>query len=84
MKWQVEVNERAESDLRRLAKNELRRVVAKLQTLEDNPLPQGIRKLKGHTGYRLRVGNYRILYEILPDQRQVIVYAIGHRRDVYR
>jgi mRNA interferase RelE/StbE len=52
--------------------------------LAENPCPRGVKKLKGLSGYRLRVGDYRILYDVIPRERRVVVYAVGHRRDVYR
>ncbi len=52
--------------------------------LERNPRPQGCKKLKGGDAYRLRVGTYRVLYTIDDRQHVVEVFAVGHRRDVYR
>ncbi len=52
--------------------------------LAENPRPDGAKKLKGETGYRIRVGNYRVLYEIDDAAQLVIIYRVKHRRDVYR
>ncbi|GAB4450473.1 MAG: type II toxin-antitoxin system RelE/ParE family toxin [Anaerolineae bacterium] len=49
-----------------------------------DPRPPGAKQLSGQTGYRLRVGDYRILYDIDDAARQIIIYRIKHRRDVYR
>jgi mRNA interferase RelE/StbE len=49
-----------------------------------NPLPSGCKKLAGQPHYRLRVGDYRIIYEIRRQQLIVNVVKIGHRKDVYR
>ena len=50
-----------------------------------NPRPQGVKKLKGECdAYRIRVGDYRVVYEIFDREIRVLVIAIGHRRDIYR
>jgi mRNA interferase RelE/StbE len=61
-----------------------RRMVAKIQTLASNPRPVGAEKLSGEDKYRLRQGDYRILYEIVDDELVVTVVKVGNRRDVYR
>ena len=52
--------------------------------LEVNPRPTGYKKLKGRTGCRIRVGNYRIIYEIYDSELLIDVIALGHRKDIYR
>ena len=51
--------------------------------LANNPRPQGYIKLKGRTGYRIRVANFRIIYEISDEILLIDVIAIGHRKDIY-
>lgn len=60
------------------------RIVAKIRGLEDHPRPPGVEKLSGDEKYRLRQGDFRILYEIEDRQLIVTVVRIGNRRDVYR
>ncbi len=84
MTWRVELTRRAEQELERLPNNVLQRIVTKLRTLESNPFPSGVKKLQGHTGYRLRIGDYRVLYEVFTTEKQIVVYAVGNRKDVYR
>ena len=60
------------------------RIVAKIGALADNPRPPGVEKLSGDDKYRIRQGDYRILYEIVDEQLIVTVVRIGNRRDVYR
>ena len=55
-----------------------------IRKLGDQPRPGGSRKLSGRNGWRIRVGEYRILYEIDDDKRSITILHIGHRRDVYR
>ena len=60
------------------------RISRKLLELEDNPRPHGIQKLHGQDRYRIRIGDYRVLY-IIDDRAQTVeIVAVGHRRDVYR
>lgn len=85
MDYTVRLEHRAEQELRGLPQNILRRVDAKLRALASNPRPRGVVKLSGRTGegWRVRVGNYRILYRIQDDARVVEVYRIKHRREAY-
>ena len=53
------------------------------ENLAENPRPKGYKKLKGRTGYRIRVGNYRIIYEIFDDILLIDVIDLGHRKDIY-
>jgi len=61
-----------------------KRILERLRELEDNPFPKGTVKLRGEkNAYRLRVGDYRILYKTLWDEGVVLVFKIEHRRVVY-
>jgi mRNA interferase RelE/StbE len=84
VKWHVELDRRAERELEVLPDDVLQRVTDRLAALATDPFPRGIKKLRGGSGYRLRVGNYRVLYDVFARDHKVIVYAVGHRRDVYR
>jgi mRNA interferase RelE/StbE len=62
-----------------------RRLDKRLLSLQDDPRPPGVRALAGESGvFRLRVGDYRILYEVHDDVLIVLVIEVGHRREVYR
>lgn len=65
-------------------KSDRTRIVNKIYTLKDRPRPQGCEKLTGQDRYRIRQGQFRILYVIDDNARVVTVVKIGHRRDVYR
>jgi len=54
-----------------------------IYSLADNPRPQGYKKLKGRDGYRIRVGNYRIIYDIFDHELVVDIIALGHRKEIY-
>ena len=83
--YEVLLERRAERDLKNLPPDVFRRVVEALRPLVDDPRPGGCRELSGSTSdYRLRVGSYRILYEIDDDRREVRVMRVRHRREAYR
>ena len=60
------------------------KIYTAIQSLSHNPRPSGCKKLKGHDGYRIRVGDYRIIYQIKDNILTVLVLAIGHRKDIYQ
>lgn len=86
MRYAVLLESRAEKELKSLPKDVLKRVDDKLQALSLNPHPRGALQLKGKEskGWRLRIGDYRILYQIDDKQNAVRVYTIKHRREAYR
>ena len=66
-------------------KKDRQRIVLRIQSLGENPRPSGCEKLAGHLDrYRVREGNYRILYSIDDEKLLVDVVKVGHRKDVYR
>lgn len=67
-----------------MPRKDRRRLVARIENLGTNPRPPGCEKLSGEGKYRLRQGDYRILYEILDRELLVTVVRMGHRRDGYR
>ncbi len=71
-------------DLDSIPKNDLQRIMARIGSLAANPRPLGCEKLSGQEKYRLRQGNYRIIYSIQDTHLTVWVVKVGHRREVYR
>ena len=84
MSWTVEVQRSAEKELANLSSEARTRVAKTLRAMVENPFPPGFKKLKATDGYRIRVGDYRILFRVDRDARIVRIGAIGHRKDVYR
>ncbi len=82
--YRVIIRKSVSKDMRGIPKTDARRIVAAIESLADAPRPQGAKKLSGQERYRLRQGNYRILYEIEGDRLIVCVVRVGDRRDVYR
>jgi mRNA interferase RelE/StbE len=83
--YRVLLERSAERDLGRLSSRVHDRVIAALQELAANPRPPGCRKLVGSKNdWRIRVGDYRVIYEIADSVREVRVNRVRHRREVYR
>ncbi|MEW6305771.1 MAG: type II toxin-antitoxin system RelE/ParE family toxin [Verrucomicrobiota bacterium] len=83
--YRVLLERAAEKDLSRLSSEVHDRVIAAIQALANNPRPPGCRKLAGtKSDWRIRVGDYRIVYEIADEIRVVRVNRVRHRREVYR
>ena len=75
----------AERNLERLSSDNFRRVVFRIKALSKNPRPSGCRKITGSVNdWRIRIGNYRVIYEIDDKKKSVKVLFIKHRKDAYR
>lgn len=85
MTYTVHLRSAAERDRRRLQGHIRQRINQHLIDLESEPRPSGVEKLSGRqNSWRIRVGDYRILYAIDDAQRRIAVYRIAHRREAYR
>jgi mRNA interferase RelE/StbE len=84
LRYEVRIVPSAEKEMERLSIPVYVRISTKILSLEENPRPRGTRKLSGREEYRLRVGDFRILYLIDDRTNSVTVVAVGHRREVYR
>ena len=82
--YRVEVQRSAERDLDRLSATLFDRISARLITLAEEPRPPGAEKLAGLEAFRVRVGDYRIVYEVDDSARVEVVTRVRHRREVYR
>ncbi len=83
MKYSLLILRRAQKELANLDKTEYERVRDAVALLVENPRPTKCKKLVGRDGWRIRVGNHRVIYEIDDIKREITVLHIGHRRDVY-
>ncbi|MDZ4858582.1 MAG: type II toxin-antitoxin system mRNA interferase toxin, RelE/StbE family [Candidatus Hydrogenedentes bacterium] len=84
MDYKVEISRRARRDLRALHVEISKRIDTHILALANDPRPAGSQKLAGHATYRIRVGDYRILYEIYDKKLVVVVIRAGHRKEIYR
>ena len=85
MPYELHIDRHAEKDLTKLTTSLLPHIVTKIKDLADNPRPQGGRKIKGsQNDWRLRIGDYRVLYEIHDTTKTITVLRVKHRREAYR
>ena len=84
MNYSLFILPRAQKELAQLNAGTFVRVRDAIRELANDPRPPGGQKLTGRDGWRLRVGEFRIIYEIDDEHRLVTVLNVGHRRDVYR
>ena len=84
MKYEIRILHSAEKEMEKLPAATHSRISSRILSLENNPRPRGAKKLSGRDEYRLRVGDYRILYTISDSDSAVTIIAVGHRREAYR
>jgi mRNA interferase RelE/StbE len=82
--YTVEILRVAQAQLTRIARQDRDRIIAAIRALANTPRPHGCKKLSGRPAWRVRVGTYRVVYEIHDDRLVVVVVTIGHRKEVYR
>ena len=82
-KYKVEFKPTVWKDLDDIPKADRRRILRRVTALAEEPRPMGCQKLAGQERYRIRQGDYRILYSIEDDRVVVVVVKVGHRREVY-
>ena len=83
--YEVYLERSAERDLKRLSAEDFHRLIFPIKTLAQNPRPSGSRKITGSkSDWRIRVGDYRVIYEIDQKTRAVKVMRVRHRREIYR
>ena len=84
MAYRLEFTAGATRQFRKLPKHIQTRLAPYISALANSPRPAGAKKLKGTEGYRIRVGDYRVLYEIQDNAARILIVSVGHRREVYR
>jgi len=82
--YRVIVERRASKEIEALPNDVIQRVIDAIETFKSFPRPSGVKKLIGGGGWRVRVGDYRVLYTIDDSQKLVTVYRVKHRREAYR
>lgn len=85
MRYHIHYRPSAAKALRKLDRQTARRILNNVEKLAHNPRPAGCKKLQSGSGeMRIRVGNYRVVYDIYDDQLVILVLHVGHRREVYQ
>lgn len=82
--YRIEFEPSALKALRRVTRSDQRRIIARVEALASEPRPPGCEKLEGYGGYRIRSGDYRVVYRIDDGDRIVTITRVGHRKEVYR
>jgi mRNA interferase RelE/StbE len=82
--YAVDIHAPAKKSLCRLPENFQTRIARSMLALAENPRPSGVVKLSGRDGWRIRIGDYRVIYTIDDVKKEVVIYAVGHRREIYR
>jgi mRNA interferase RelE/StbE len=82
--YRLSVLRRAQKELEQVSLDAYERIVAAIRALAEEPRPPGCRKLSGRKGWRIRVGDFRVIYVIDERERTITINNVGHRRDVYR
>ena len=84
-RYELRITTSAQKELDRLPNTQRSRVETAILNLADNPRPRGCKKLQGiENTYRIRMGNYRVIYRIDDNQLVVLIVRVGDRKDVYR
>ena len=83
VKYKIEIKRSAIKEIKKLPSKDLKKILAKISSLADNPRPKGCVKLYADEKYRISIGIYRILYEIKDKLLVIIVVKVAHRKDVY-
>ena len=84
MKYVVLIERYAQKQIMKLDKKIIPVLKTAIANLGKDPRPYGYKKLKGEEAFRIRVGDYRVVYEIVEDQILILVTRVRHRKDVYR
>ena len=86
MKYKVEFSSAAEDQLESISKSDVKKIIKRVEKLGSDPFPAGYEHIKGShiDTYRVRQGDYRILYTVYKERLIVLIVKIGHRREVYR
>ena len=84
MSWKIDIARDARKELAGLHPQMQVRVSKAILALEKNPFPSGSKKLKNRDGFRIRIGDYRVLYLADTKLKQIVIGCIAHRREVYR
>jgi mRNA interferase RelE/StbE len=82
--YKIELRRKAQRSLDRLPKGDFNAVVGAVKDLANTPRPKGIEKIKSAGLWRIRQGDYRIVYSIDDGQKLVVILRVGHRREIYR
>ena len=82
--YKIVLEHKAAKEIESLPKEITQYVIDEIKSLKLNPRPNGVKKLVGEIGWRIRIRNYRVLYTIEDNKKLVTIYRVKHRKEVYR
>jgi mRNA interferase RelE/StbE len=84
MRYKVVIKRKAQKQLNKIRREDRERIIGTVFGLAEDPTPRNSRELQGRVGRHLRMGDYRVIYEVDEEEREITILQVGHRRDVYR
>ncbi len=83
--YEIQWKHSAEKDLRGIDRQFISRILEAINSLSDDPFPSQHRKLQGsESSYRIRMGDYRVIYQVDIENKIIVIYHVRHRKDIYR
>jgi mRNA interferase RelE/StbE len=84
MEYRIEIERVALKSLKKIPEKEKSKIIKSIKNLAFDPYPVGAKKLSGRDGWRIRIGNYRVIYEINDSILYILVLDVDHRKDIYK
>lgn len=83
--YEINWNHSAEKELKSIGRQYISRILEAVEALAENPFPPQHRKLHGvESSYRIRVGDYRVIYQVEMENKRIVIYHVRHRKEAYR
>jgi len=82
--YNIKFEKRVKKDLKGVPREKLQKIIVEIENLTNNPYPPSSTKLKGRDAWRIRIGDYRVIYTVNNNELLILVVKIGHRKDVYK
>jgi mRNA interferase RelE/StbE len=84
MAFEIHIRNSAQKELNKVPEQVHKRVIGAVQRLKDNPIPPGAKRLRGYDWFRIRIGDYRVLYGVDFSTKRIDIYSVAHRKEAYR
>jgi len=84
MSYEIKIKRKAQKSLSKIPEPFQSKIIESIRGLSEDPFPMQSKKLTGRDGWRIRIGNYRAIYEVLNNELIILVLNIAHRKDIYR
>ena len=82
--YEIVIERSAQKELGKIPPPYFNRIIKAINNLSSNPRPEGYKKLTGRPGFRIRIGDYRVIYEIENEALKIFVVKVGNRKDIYK